>query len=76
MLSQGVSAMLGKMKPIRQIEAAEIMTSANRFTVPYAKMIHAATREEVLVVEPKKTKQVDATLMLVLRQRHRALTRG
>lgn len=48
------------MKPIRQIEAAEMMTSANRFTVPYAKMIHAATCEELLV-EPKKTKQVDAT---------------
>jgi RepB plasmid partitioning protein/ParB-like nuclease domain len=60
MVSRGVFAVLRKMKPIRQIEAAEMMTSANRFTVPYAKMIHAATREELLV-EPKKTKQVDAT---------------
>ncbi len=60
MVSQGVFGILRKMKPIRQIEAAEMMTSANRFTVPYAKMIFAATRQELLV-EPKKSKPLDAT---------------
>lgn len=60
MVSQGVFAILRKMKPIRQIEAAEMMTSASRFTAPYARMILAATREELLR-EPKKVKQLDAT---------------
>ena len=60
MVSQGVFSVLRKMKPILQIEAAEMMTSANRFTVPYARMILAATREELLV-DGKKSKPVDAT---------------
>lgn len=60
MVSQGVFAILRKMKPIRQIEAAEMMTSASRFSAPYVRMILAATREELLR-EPKKAKQLDAT---------------
>lgn len=60
MVSHGVFGVLRKMRPIRQIEAAEMMTSANRFTVPYVKMILAATRQELLV-DTKKSKPLDAT---------------
>jgi ParB-like chromosome segregation protein Spo0J len=59
MVSRGVFAILRKMKPIRQIEATEMMISANRLNVPYAKMILTASRPELLV-ETKKTKQLDA----------------
>lgn len=60
MVSHGIFGVLRRMKPIRQIEAAEMMTSASRFSAPYARMILAATREELLR-EPKKAKQLDAT---------------
>lgn len=60
MVSHGVFAILRKMRPIRQIEAAEMMASANRFTRPYVKMILAATRPEMLL-ENKKPKQLDAS---------------
>ncbi|MGY0835797.1 plasmid partitioning protein RepB C-terminal domain-containing protein, partial [Azospirillum argentinense] len=46
---QGVFAVLRKMKPMRQIVAAEMMVSASRFTVNYARMILATTRPEQLV---------------------------
>ena len=36
-----------------------MMNSASRFTAPYARMILAATRQELLL-EPKKAKQLDA----------------
>ncbi|WP_341538761.1 plasmid partitioning protein RepB C-terminal domain-containing protein, partial [Pseudomonas viridiflava] len=48
---------LRKMKPMRQIETAEMMISANCFTQNYAQMVLAATRPEMLVV--KKNKQVN-----------------
>lgn len=59
MVSHGVFTMLRKMKPLRQIEAAEMMVSANRFTVPYVRMILAATRPELLI-DAKKVKASDA----------------
>ena len=48
MVSQGVFTVLRKMKPMRQIVAAEMMVSASRFTVNYARMILATTRPEQL----------------------------
>jgi hypothetical protein len=60
MVSHGVFSVLKKMKPVRQIEAAEMMNSANRFTVPYAKMILATTRTNLLN-DVKKPKHFDAT---------------
>ena len=45
---------------MRQIEAAELMISANRFVLPYVKMLLAATRPEMLV-EAKKAKQLGAS---------------
>ncbi len=56
MVSQGVFSVLRKMKPIRQIEAAEMMVSANRFSVPYVTMILSATRSEFLM-DPQKLKK-------------------
>lgn len=44
------------MKPFRQIEAAEMMLAANKFTSTYAEMILATTRADGLVdgAKPKK----------------------
>jgi hypothetical protein len=53
MVSRGVFSVLRKMKPLRQIETAEMMISAGRLTVPYAKMILAATRSDALVAGKK-----------------------
>lgn len=54
MVSQGVFRTLRKMKPMRQIEAVELMVSANCFTQAYADMVLAASRPEMLI--EKKTK--------------------
>ena len=40
---------LRKMKPMRQIEAAELMSTAGNYTASYAKAILAATRQADLV---------------------------
>lgn len=55
MVSQGVFALLRKMKPMRQIVAAEMMISAGRFTASYARMLLATTRPDQLV-EGRKPK--------------------
>ena len=49
---------LKKVKPLRQIEVAELMTSANNFTRGYARALLAGTLKEDLVNpdEPKKAK--------------------
>lgn len=60
MAAHGVFSVLRKMRPMRQIEAAEMMISANRFTVTYATMILSATRPEQLL-EQKKPKQLEAS---------------
>jgi hypothetical protein len=40
---------LKKMKPIRQIEAAQLMVAMNKFTINYARSLLAATPENQLV---------------------------
>jgi len=47
---------LRKMKPMRQIDAAELMNTAGNFTASYAKALLAATRQSDLVKadQPKK----------------------
>lgn len=50
-----VFPILRKMKPMRQIEAAEMMIAANRYTVAYARMLLAATPSDQLV-KPEKGK--------------------
>lgn len=53
----GVFAVLKRMKPIRQIEAAELLSATGNFSVPYAKALFAATQPEMLI-EPGKYKAV------------------
>jgi hypothetical protein len=48
MVGQPVFQILRKMKPMRQIEAAEMMISANCYTGRYAQMVLTATRPEDL----------------------------
>lgn len=55
-----VFSLLRKMKPMRQIEAAELMIAMNRFSLPYAQSLVAATPDHLLV---------DAS-----KAKHRALT--
>ncbi len=51
---------LKKMKPLRQIEAAQLMVAMNKFTINYARSLLAATPESLLVssATPKKIKGV------------------
>jgi hypothetical protein len=49
---------LKKMKPMRQIEVAELLVAANNYTAPYVKALLAATRPEMLV-DPDKHKTVE-----------------
>lgn len=60
MIGRQVFRVLRKMKPMRQIEAAEMMLSANRYTQSYIDMILVATRPELLV-DKKKTKHAEVT---------------
>jgi len=54
-ISLGVFSLLRKMKPMRQIEVAELLTATGNFSVPYAKALFAATQPDMLV-EPGKHK--------------------
>lgn len=47
-----------KVKPMRQIEMAELMRASNNFSVQYAKCLLAATPAEQLV-DPEEGKQID-----------------
>jgi hypothetical protein len=57
-LAPNVFPVLKKMKPMRQIEVAELLVAANNFSVPYTKALLAATPPDMLV-EPDKHKTVD-----------------
>ncbi|GLJ00007.1 plasmid partitioning protein RepB C-terminal domain-containing protein [Sphingobium sp. BS19] len=46
---------LKKLRPMRQIEAAETMIAMNRFSWPYAKSLVAATPQNQLVSEKRKS---------------------
>jgi hypothetical protein len=54
----GVFAILKKMKPMRQIEVAELLTATSNFSVPYAKALLVATNPDMLI-DPDKHKAVD-----------------
>lgn len=57
-VSYGVFTQLKKMKPMRQIEVAELLTASGNFSVPYAKALLAATPSDGLL-EPEKSKSVE-----------------
>lgn len=65
MVSGGVFRILKKMKPMRQIECAELMNSMNVYTVPYAKALLAGTPKERLIEpeKPRKIKGIDEEQM-------------
>ncbi len=48
-ISPRAISVLRKMKPMRQIETAELMLSANNYTVPYAQALLAATSKDQLI---------------------------
>ena len=58
-LSPNVFGVMKKMKPMRQIEVAELLVAANNFSVPYTKALLAATPSDMLV-DPDKHKTVGA----------------
>ena len=55
--SAGVFREMRKVKPMRQIEMAELMVAANNFSASYAQCLLAATAQEQLL-EPDKPKDV------------------
>lgn len=57
-LAPGVFGVLKKMKPMRQIEAAELIAAANNLSVPFCKALLAATKPEMLV-NPGNKKPVE-----------------
>src|SRR5712671_2580334 len=57
-----VFSLLRKMKPMRQIEAVELMLAMNNHTARYAHALLAATRQEDLV-QPKKIRGLSADQM-------------
>ena len=60
-----VFTLLRKMKPMRQIEAVELMSAMNNFTARYAQALLAATRQEDLAQpdRPKKIRGLTAEQM-------------
>jgi RepB plasmid partitioning protein/ParB-like nuclease domain len=60
-------AYLRKMKPLRQIEAAELMISGKNYSVPFAASIFGVTHRDQLVKPEKETEKpeaVDSTALL------------
>lgn len=55
-ISPRAMSVLRKMKPMRQIEATELMVAANNFTVPYAQALLAATTMDQLIDRHKPKK--------------------
>ena len=55
-----IFSMLRKMKPLRQVESAEMMIAANRFTSTYVQMLLATTRSDQLVDGKTRRKVTDA----------------
>ncbi|MGB9152212.1 MAG: plasmid partitioning protein RepB C-terminal domain-containing protein, partial [Alphaproteobacteria bacterium] len=60
-LSPKVFWILRRMKPIRQIEAAEHMVAGGTFTVPFAKALLAVTKPEMLEEQAAADKKLQAT---------------
>jgi hypothetical protein len=56
-VSPSVFPILRRMKPLRQVEVAELMIAANKFTVSYARALLAATAPDQLV-DPKTPKKI------------------
>lgn len=57
-MSHRVFGLLKKMKPMRQIEVAELLMTASNFSVPYTKALLAATKPDMLI-DPDKHKVIE-----------------
>jgi ParB-like chromosome segregation protein Spo0J len=57
-VSLGAFSFLRKLKPMRQIEVADLLVATGNFSVPYAKALLAATRSDMLV-DPDKHKVIE-----------------
>jgi hypothetical protein len=57
-VSLGVFSLLRKMKPMRQIEVAELLAATSNYSAPYVKALFAATQPDMLV-EPDKHKAIE-----------------
>jgi len=55
-ITPGGLRVLKKVKPMRQIELAELMIATNNYTVPYAKALLAATPQDQLNEQEKRKK--------------------
>jgi prepilin-type processing-associated H-X9-DG protein len=60
-VSPQVFGILRKMKPIRQIEAAEHMVAGGTYTIPFAKALLAVTKPELLEDSAVSSKRLQAT---------------
>lgn len=58
-ISPNIFPLLRKMKPLRQIECAELMLSLNNITAPYAKALLMTTEPSMLKEPTKKIKKMD-----------------
>jgi hypothetical protein len=62
-VSPQVFGVLRKMKPIRQIEAAEHMVAGGTYTIPFVKALLAVTKPEMLEGSAASSKKLQATSM-------------
>lgn len=60
-VSPQVFGILRKMKPVRQIEAAEHMVAGGTYTIPFAKALLAVTKPEMLESPASSLKRLQAT---------------
>lgn len=60
-ISPKVFGILRKMKPVRQIEAAEHMVAGGTYTIPFAKALLAVTKPEMLESPAVSSKRLQAT---------------
>ncbi|MBW8299971.1 MAG: ParB N-terminal domain-containing protein [Hydrogenophaga sp.] len=66
---------LKRMKPMRQIEAAELMIAMNKYTVTYAQSLVAATPDSMLVRPKKKIGDLSEEQISLMEQQAASLDR-
>lgn len=68
----GIFGELRRLRPIRQIEAAELMIAMNRYSTTYAKSLVAATSEDQIVEGKKKAVRGLSDAQMALMERESA----
>ncbi|MDX2073059.1 MAG: plasmid partitioning protein RepB C-terminal domain-containing protein [Alphaproteobacteria bacterium] len=74
MVAAGAFSLLRRMKPLRQIEAAQLMIQARTYSISYAKAILIHTPKEQLINpnKPKEIKGADGIDMMQIEMRYEA----